>query len=469
MRSSGPISLFSERQQSSPPTASVILSIVVHATVIGLVALAILFRPRIANRDLARRYTVRHLDLHMPDPVLMHPKDLGIKYPSPEKHNDSPPAQASAHTAVARQVAQVTPAPQTLLQPKLPPQILPEKIPVPTVVLWSMENKPLSTIVPPLPSKPAPSVVQPAIDPPNLEVNLDKLAIASSQLASKTQPILPSTTSPVVTLAPQAPPAPAQTTSKTTEQPTPATIVSLSDVRKDGPVVLPAVNETASAASSGALGPGRPEDVAQADHGGAAKGDAPNGNKSDSPNGSARDQSAREGKFDVAVGQAAISAPGVTASSERIVLPKDGQFGSVIVGSTLEETYPEAAELWGGRLAYTVYIHVGLAKSWILQYSLPRTADAALGGNAAHLAAPWPYTIIRPNLALGDLNADALMVHGLVNAAGHFELLAVAFPPKFAQADFVIGALRQWEFRPATQGGQPATVEVLLIIPEESE
>lgn len=469
MRSSGPISLFSERQQSSPPTASIILSILAHGAVIALVALGILFRPRIADRDLARRYTVRHLDLHMPDPALIHPRDLGIKYPGPQKHNDSPPAQASAHSAVARHVAQVAPAPQTLLQPKLLPQILPEKIPVPTVVLWSMENKPLSNIVPPTPTKPVVSVVQPAVDPPNLEVNLDKLAITSSPLASRNQPILPSTTSPVVTLAQQAPQAPAQTTSKSTEPPTPAAIVSLSDVRKDGPVVLPAVNETASASSSGALAPGRPEDLAQADHGGAARGDAPNGSKSDSNSGNGKDQSAKEGKLDVAVGQAAISAPGTTASSERIMLPKDGQFGAVIVGSTLEETYPEAAELWSGRLAYTVYIHVGLSKSWILQYSLPRTADAAMGGNAAHLAAPWPYTIIRPNLALGDLNADALMIHGLVNAAGHFELLAVAFPPKFAQADFVIGSLRQWEFRPATQGGQPTAVEVLLIIPEESE
>jgi hypothetical protein len=218
------------------------------------------------------------------------------------------------------------------------------------------------------------------------------------------------------------------------------------------------------------LAPGRPEDVAEADHGGTARGASASGNKPDGGAGGKADAlKAGGGKQDVAVGQAALSDSGATSSVEKIVLPRDGQFAAVIIGNSLDEAYPEASELWAGRMAYTVYLHVGLAKSWILQYSLPRTTDAANGGNAAHLAAPWPYTIIRPNLALGDLNADALMIHGLVNAAGHFEALAVAFPAKFPQAEFVLSSLKQWEFRPASQGGQATPVEVLLIIPEESE
>jgi len=70
----------------------------------------------------------------------------------------------------------------------------------------------------------------------------------------------------------------------------------------------------------------------------------------------------------------------------------------------------------------------------ILQYSLPRAADAAAAGNVARLAAPWPYIIVRPKLVPGAINADALMVHGFVNQAGRFETLAIAFPPEFAQA-----------------------------------
>ena len=120
-------------------------------------------------------------------------------------------------------------------------------------------------------------------------------------------------------------------------------------------------------------------------------------------------------------------------------------------------------------MAYTVYLHVGLARSWILQYSLPRAADAAAAGIVTRLAAPWPYNIVRPKLVPGAINADALMVHGFVNQAGRFETLAIAFPPEFAQAEFVINALDQWQFRPASQNGQITRVEVLLIIPEEME
>jgi hypothetical protein len=109
---------------------------------------------------------------------------------------------------------------------------------------------------------------------------------------------------------------------------------------------------------------------------------------------------------------------------------------------------------------------VGLAKSWILQYSLPRVADAAAAGNSTRLEAPWPYNIVRPNLAPGTINADALMVRGIVNAAGRFEALDIVFPQPFAQAEFVLSSLAQWQFRPATQGGQIIPVEVLLIIPD---
>ena len=61
------------------------------------------------------------------------------------------------------------------------------------------------------------------------------------------------------------------------------------------------------------------------------------------------------------------------------------------------------------------------------------------------------------------------MVHGFVNLAGRFERLAMVFPAEFAQAKFVLSALQQWEFRPARQNGQLAGVEILLIIPEETE
>jgi hypothetical protein len=141
----------------------------------------------------------------------------------------------------------------------------------------------------------------------------------------------------------------------------------------------------------------------------------------------------------------------------------------VVVGSSLEEKYPETADLWSGRLAYTVYLHLGVAKSWILQYTVPRSSNDTETSNINHLDAPWPYNIVRPNLAPDSINADAVMVHGFVNKAGRFEELAIVFPPELRQAKFVLAALAQWQFRPAAQNGQVTKVEVLLIIPDQSD
>jgi hypothetical protein len=119
-------------------------------------------------------------------------------------------------------------------------------------------------------------------------------------------------------------------------------------------------------------------------------------------------------------------------------------------------------------LAYTVYLHVGVTKNWILQYSLPRTQAAASAGSVDHLEAPWPYDITRPSID-ADTNADAIMVHGFVNALGKFEQLSIIFPTELAETKFLLHVLQQWQFRPAMQTGQATPVEVLLIIPAAAE
>jgi hypothetical protein len=193
-------------------------------------------------------------------------------------------------------------------------------------------------------------------------------------------------------------------------------------------------------ASAGADGQGTSQGVG---HGGANDGDA-RGNEGDG----------------IGTGE-----PG-TASVTELRQPVDGQFGAVVVGASIAEKYPETMQLWAGRLAYTVYLHMGLEKNWVLQYAVVRDASS-VSGNATQPHAPWPYLMERPTLAAGDFNSDAVMVHGLLNTSGHFEGLAVVFPTDFSQAKFVLSALQQWRFRPALQDGKIIAVEVLLIIPEE--
>lgn len=80
---------------------------------------------------------------------------------------------------------------------------------------------------------------------------------------------------------------------------------------------------------------------------------------------------------------------------------------------------------------------------------------------------PGRITSYRPNIPPGAIDADVLMIHGFISQAGRFQALSILFPPEFAEAKFVLDALAQWQFRPATQNGQNVLVEVLLIIPDE--
>ena len=472
MRSSRTITLFSDRPEEVLSGSSFLVSILVHGTVIGVVALGILYGPQ--SRVVTESYTVRHLELHAPEPRMRASAGSGIAYPGPHRtaRTHAPGGKQTAQPAALRLIAQAAPGAQTLVQPKIKsPLTLAREVPVPTAVIWSAEKTVAQTIVPPKPAMPTAADVHPSLDPPNEEVNLADLGISATDLASQKQAILPSTTSPVVVHGPeQAQLAPA-TTSVSSAQPTPAAVMSLSDLRMaNGTVTLPPVNETVSKASPGTPAPGQAKDPSQTGNGNPdAKADGTGagqgtGEKGDQPEPAGNRNVAKTGPA-----QGADSGAGNQPAYDVIKLPKDGEFGAVVVGSSLEDKYPETAELWSGRLAYTVYLHVGLARSWILQYSLSRADDAAAGGNIAHIEAPWPYNIVRPNIAPGAIDADALMIHGYVNQAGRFEALAIAFPPEFAQAKFVLDALAKWEFRPATQSGQNVKVEVLLVIPEVPE
>jgi hypothetical protein len=428
------------------------------------VSLGILTAPKVKTPSLAQKYDVRHLDLHTLEPPMQQAK---IEYPRLHaiKHKLPPDGSATAHPPVMRQVVQAPPGPQTLLQPDIPkPVTLTEEIPLPTVVIWNGKKTSAKTLVPPLPEKPAVADVQPSIQLPNQEQNVADIAMAATALAVEPQPILPSTTSPVVAQGPEPTPLAPVTTAEGAELPTPTALMSLSDLHMaDGDVTLPPVNESASSNSPGALAAGQSSDSAQAGAMGAGQGSAGAG--------ATQEPATDAQEAEIASGQADApqtgSGHGTQPSAAHISLPHDGQFGAVVVGSSMEEKYPETAQLWSGRLSYTVYLHVGLEKSWILQYSLTRADNAAAAGNIAHIEAPWPYNIVRPNFEPGAIDADALMVHGFVNQDGRFVNLSVAFPPQFAQARFVLDSLAQWQFRPAKQNGQNIKVEVLLIIPEE--
>lgn len=493
------ITLFQEHSDLNHSRLSYAASALIHGTFIALIAFAILYTPRITHIAVSNRYQLRQLDLKMPDQQLHRSSASQIDYPGPRL--DMPSSAVSGRQAEQAMVLPKIPhmhhALQTLVQPELHTDLTLQQItPVAQVVLWTPADKPVTKIVAPLPAKPPAASVIPTLRPPNHEPNLANIAISAATQPSLKQLIVPSTTTPLVVRAPQPAPATPATVSQPAAQPTPAAVVSLSDVRmKNGTVALPPVNESSATDASGvfSLSPGQAKTPTPASNGNPANKAAGNGpasaksgagkSQGTQPNAQTASNAPGSGAGASSPVSGAGSAPGLQAqggnanadppgnqvSATQITLPKDGHFGAVVIGASIQDQFPEVADVWKGRMAYTVYLHVGLAKSWILQYSLPRSAEASEAGAIGHLEAPWPYSIVRPNLPDDSIDSDALMIHGFVNDTGHFDTLSVVFPSQFPMAKFVLESLEHWQFRPASQNGQVARVEVLLIIPEEFE
>jgi hypothetical protein len=153
----------------------------------------------------------------------------------------------------------------------------------------------------------------------------------------------------------------------------------------------------------------------------------------------------------------------------RIELPQNGRPQMSVFGESVAEQYPETADQMRGLVVSTIYLGMGLKKSWTLEYWMPAGEEIpAQKGGAAGLVAPWPYLMFRPDVALPP-EADAVLVRGALTAEGRLEGLALLLPAEWAQRDSLFQALRQWKFRPASRNGQPQSVEVLLVIPRQPD
>jgi hypothetical protein len=435
------ITLFAEPPESRSDPFSLLLSILLHGAVSGLMLYVLIHSPQITTQALRERYSVRLLEMYAAKP---EPRNLndGAYWPLPIPVSSSVASVAtrSDHFQVPRLSALQLPAPHILVQPDTPSNVtLPQNVAIPLVVLVSPANLPTQKIVPPASPKPTHADVQPVLELPNGEKVVSEIALSAAPLNPTAASTIASTTTPIRIPGPKQENSLPQTSSDSQAPAAPATVMAISDLRmSEGTVVLPRASQAPSSNASSAAGLVRSEES----H--AAAGMDPG-----------------TSEFHDGTGQ--------SISVKRIVLPKDGKFSMVLVGNSLEEQYPETAGIWTGRLAYTVYLHVGLAKSWILQYSLPRADQAAGTGSGARLESPWPTEIFVPNLPAGYTNSDALVAHGLLNKEGRFDKLAVVFPPEFQEARFILDLLKQWVFRPARQNEKTTDVEILLIIPEQDQ
>jgi hypothetical protein len=469
MRLSHTITLFSEPEPSGLDSWSYLASLLVHGTILGLLSYGIISAPQISD-SVVNRYTMRQIELYTAKPRMAAPA-RGRNAGAPS--GDGAAQQESAKLAEARtavQVAQLEPGRQTLVRPDLPANLsLPEVTPVPTVMIWTPQKTPVIKIVPPQPEAATAVDVKPANDPPNEALNLDDRSVSSSELSAESSHLFPSTTSPIVVQGPEAVQMIPATTSESDAQPTPAAVMALSDLRmEEGIVTLPPANETL-APSVLSMPLGMLASTSQAGVAGLASPDAGGDSQQAVSNQAEASVSAQNPATEKRAGvedeQQGRSPAGSGPSTGLITQPENGQYPVVVVGSNLEEEYPEIFQIWAGRLANTVYLQIGESKSWIMQYSLPLSSELAPTGD---LDPPWPYHIIRPRFTHGDVPANSIVVHGRVSKTGRFESLAVVYPTPFAYASFLLNILQRWQFRPAVHNVTITEVEIVLVIPEDT-
>lgn len=405
-------------------------------------------------------------------------------------------------------------AKQTLVELDVPPEIqLKQNIPLPTALLW--EHLPpvrREFIAPAAKPHSKPMIEMPSapdLSAPNWEPSISNLKLSATitnQNPKLVQP--PAKTAPLKSVSNEPIMEPPQISTNDPGGTSVAAVISLPEtpLLSDQAVLVPPANQVASTgpggtASSGvahnsANGPASPAGepgshgtaktssvgtTSQSpgsgpfgSQGTAAQGreiaglaDASTGSGSGSPSGTS--SVARPGSGAGSIGIApSDQLPPLIPGTTRFTLPKDGKFSVVVSGSSPAGPYAESAGALSGKMVYSVYISVGLRKKWLLQYCLPKAEEQkiAVRGRALPIEAPWPYVIVRPETLSFT---EYVIVHGMLSSEGRFDQLALIFPLEFEKKDLLMSSLKQWTFRAANRDGAPSEVEILLIIPGQSE
>ncbi len=433
------VTLFTQTGGVAGSRTSLLFSAVLHGASIAGLSAGLMENPRIIEPRVPA-YSVQVVHMTVPDPTRSSPAPLAGSVAAPIL-NDPPSSQSRGSRSLTAYRSVTKPrASQVLLQFHAPVIEIDQALVPSLLILAPRAIIEVRRIVPQAASTEAATKARPVVDLPADEAGLADVQITSTPFNSEKLNLPASSTSPVA-LAHSDQPVPApQTRSEPALAPSPVRVLSLSDLKLvSGTFVVPRL-ATAMSPATNPIG---------------------------DPSGKAPSQNLHAAApLDSTPGRAA----GTTSPTARhIALPRDGKFSMVMVGDSSLDAYPEAANTWNGRLAYTVYLHVGQPRSWILQYSLPRSAQAGGSGAIPRVDAPWPIDMLIPNIEDFSAQADAVVLHGFLNPEGHFEQLNVVFPPRFSRSAFLLEALKEWLFRPAIQNGQPTTLEILLVIPSQDQ
>ena len=474
-----------------PSVLSLLGSICLHgAAVFGLTVLSL--RPSLPRtpppdpvdptviRIGDKLFFVTKLDPPDPSPEASPPKPAPAKKLLPkviEMKSEAPPAPREI--SAAREAPKIFIPPEvhrnlisesTLIQPLSPPDMTPAITPLPSFRVITRLPRPTKSFIVPGQRSPLPPDPTPAPPPPKLE------------LASAVPVVNPSPS------ALQLPPAPPALITSEPPQITPArlsavgdavNILSLSDrpVPPSDKLVVPPGNVVGATGdgvilrsgtngeSRGTSGdqPGKSSDTnARAASSGAAGGPGRGAAVSSSSETAGISGSALAGR--------GVSANGPIPKGGVQHRPSNGNFDAVVVQSTSSDQSRESKQLLTGRPIYTVYVSLGTPKDWALHFCVPGETEPAAGGDvvkigtAIPIQAPYPTTLVRPNVGVPSFYKEVL-VYGYVTASGHIENLKMVRPIKPETDQALLASLSRWDFRPAKRDGVNIGVEFLLSIP----
>lgn len=158
--------------------------------------------------------------------------------------------------------------------------------------------------------------------------------------------------------------------------------------------------------------------------------------------------------------------------SQQWRFPTTGSFDVVIVQRSAGAMIPEAESLLTGWPVQTVYLALGTAKEWIMQYCLPPSASAPAAqsgmlvtlGKPAKLEAPFIQLAMLPPPKITNSSRPALF-SGSLGADGRFRRLRPVAAPDYETRPDLLPYIEQWRFRPAKWDGAFAEVDVVLLVP----
>ncbi|MGO9242190.1 MAG: hypothetical protein ACLQBJ_15420 [Bryobacteraceae bacterium] len=423
------------------------------------------------------------LILHLPERVYVVATVAPPAEPRPKAAPARPrPAPRRTSVTPASHIAnrRLLPVPSVLLQPNRPVAADLRSFQLPSFLYWS----PPRTPPPPGPIKPgsagaekssASAARNNAVTPPNAEHRSAPISVASAPRTSpQALPLPPAATAgPWSLIAHGSNPEELEGLahriegelvalgSSSTSQPHRSENVEIP------PLNQPSVPPPAPPDASPAAPASAPQTVARAPTpvAPAAGGSAPPGNSGSRPDPtpSVRILNTRAGPVEVRQ---------LSDGSEQWRFPSTGSFDVVIVQHAAGSMIPEAGPFLTGWPVQTVFLALGTAKDWVMQYCLPPSAGAPASqsgmvvtlGKPGKLEAPFIQLALLPPPKIAGGPRPALF-YGTLGSDGRFRHLRPIAAPDYDTRAELLPYIEQWQFRPAKWDGASAEVDVVLLVP----